>query len=55
MVGWIEQAWSPLVTLGLGLVLGWLWGQVKPPAPPRENPWAVRRVRELDGGEHWTI
>jgi hypothetical protein len=50
---WLEGA-PLLVGLGLGLILGRLWGQAAPPPPPAVNPWAVRACREWDGGERWT-
>jgi hypothetical protein len=41
--------------LAIGMVLGRLWGQSRPPPPPPVNPWEGRACREWDGGERWTV
>jgi hypothetical protein len=52
--GWqlVSQAVSYGLILALGLGLGKLWGQSRPPPPP-VNPWERRACREWDG-ERWT-
>jgi hypothetical protein len=49
----LSQAGPYVISLALGLVLGWWWGQSWPPPPPPVNPWEQRACREWDG-ERWT-
>jgi hypothetical protein len=57
MPEWVAQLLSQAGPLTLGLVigvaLGWLWGQGRPPPEPDVNPWERRACREWDG-ERWT-
>jgi hypothetical protein len=47
----MEWTWQHLATLGLGLLLGWLWTRRRP-AAPRPNPWAKRTTRDWDADTH---
>jgi hypothetical protein len=50
----LNQAGPWTLGLAVGLIVGRLWGQGRPPAPPPVNPWEGRACREWDGGERWT-